>query len=201
MQMDTIQKTARDFWLSGINFENDFKPNSDLKTSEYMKSIGHVVSKSGIFKWRKRYDWNKDLEFRIKQLTSEDKKVKASLGAVIKDEAVQKTIVDLERNKCLLGQGYEILEIKCKLIMETYRLTGKISEKDTQLALQITKLSADREDRMMDRKVVSDALGKDEALKAIAKVAGEIEFEGEFEDAAFEMGEMIEAQIEEDDDE
>ena len=201
MQMDTIQKTARDFWLGGISFENDFKPNSDLKTSEYMKSIGHTVSKSGIFKWRKRYDWNKDLEFRVKQLTSEDKKVKASLGAVIKDEAVQKTIVDLERNKCLLGQGYEILEIKRRLIMKTYRLTGKISEKDTQLALQITKLSADREDRMMDRKVVSDALGKEEALKAIAKVAGEIEFEGEFEDAEFEMGEVTDIKIEEDEDE
>jgi len=197
--MNDIQKTALEFWLSGVSFENDFKPHSDLKTSEYMKSIGHSVSKSGIFKWRKRYDWQEKLDFRVKQLTSEDKKVRASLGALVKDETVQKTIVDLERNKELLGRGYEILEIKCKLIMKQYNITKKISEKDTKLALLITQLAANREDRMLDRKVIGEVLGKDEALKAIAAVAGEVEFEDEFEDAAFDMGEIIDVQIQKED--
>lgn len=200
--MEQIHKTALDFWLSGVSFENDFKPMSDQKTSDYMKSIGHKVSKSLVFKWRKRYNWAPELEFRIKQLTSEDKKVRASLGETIKDETVQKTIVDLERNKELLGRGYEILEIKCKLIMEQYKITGKISEKDTSLALAITKLVADREDRMLDRKVVADALGKEEALRAIAAIAGEVSFDGEGElgEISWQAGEVTDIAIDEDED-
>ncbi len=200
--MNEVQKVALEYWLSGVTFENDFKPHSDQKTSDYMKSIGHKVSKSGIFKWRKRYNWQKELDFRIKQLTSEDQKVRNSLAEVVKDEAVQKTIVDLERNKELLGRGYEILELKCKLIMEQYRINKKISEKDARLALEITRLAANREDRMLDRKVVSEALGKDEALKAIAKVAGEVDFDGEFSDEVIESGDITDIKlIEEDDDE
>ena len=188
--MNNIQKTALDFWLSGADFENEFRPHSDQKTSEYMKSIGHNISKSGIYKWRVKYKWEKELNLRIKQLTSEDERLKNSLGELGKDEAVRKTIVDLERNKVLLGQGYEILELKCKLIMEKYKTTGKISNDDVKLAIQITQLAANREDRMMDRKVVSDALGREEALKAIAAVAGEVEFDGVFDAEVIEGGEI-----------
>lgn len=198
--MDEKQKTALDFWLSGVDFENGFKPHSDQKTSDYMVSIGHKCSKSAIFKWRKRFNWAKKLDFRIKQLTSEDEKVKASLGEVIHDEAVSKTIVDLERNKVLLGQGYEILELKCKLIMEKYKATGKLSNDDTKIALAITQLVANREDRMLDRKVVAESLGKEDALKAIAKVAGEIEFDGEddFDIKAVDMGDIVDVKVEDD---
>lgn len=195
--MNEIQKTALAFWLEGVSFENDFKPHSDQRTSDYMKSIGHTVSKTGIYKWRVKYGWEKELEFRVKQLCSEDARVKASLGEAIKDEAVQKTIVDLARNKELMGRGYEILELKCKLIMENYRITKKISEADTKLAIMITQLAANREDRMLDRRVVAESLGRAEALKAIAAVAGEITFEGEgeFEAHHFEGGDVMEAVI------
>ncbi len=177
--MDQIHKTALEFWLKGANFENEFRPNSDQKTSDYMKSIGHSVAKTTIFKWRKRYAWDKELEEYIKKLTSEDERVKKALGDAVKDEAVAKTIVDLERNKVLLSQGYEILELKCKQILERYKIDGKLKNEDIKLALQITQLTANREDRMLDRKVVSESLGKEEALKAIAAVAGSVEFDGE----------------------
>lgn len=199
--MTQTQKTALDFWLSGVDFESDFRPHSDQKTSEYMKSIGHNISKSGIYKWRVKFRWDKELELRIKQLTSEDEKLKNSLGELGKDEAVRKTIVDLERNKVLLGQGYEILELKCKLIMEKYKTTGKLTNDDVKLAIQITQLVANREDRMLDRKVVSDALGREEALKAIAAVAGEIEFEGAFDDGVIESGEIMDVKPMEEEDE
>jgi hypothetical protein len=200
-QMNEIQKTALDFWLSGIEFENEFKPNSDQKVSDYMKSIGHSISKSGIYKWRVKYNWQKELEFRVKQLTSEDKRIRASIEAASKDETVEKTLSDLERNKALLGQGYAILELKCKLIMEKYQITKKLSNEDVKIALQITQLTAGREDRLLDRKVLGDALGREDALKAIMSVAGEIEFdgEGEFSDDMFQSGEIVEVDIEEED--
>ena len=196
-EMNEIQKTALDFWLSGVEFENEFKPNSDQKTSEYMKSIGHQVSKSTIFKWRKKFNWAKELEFRVKQLTSEDKRIRASIEAASKDETVEKTLSDLERNKALLGKGYEILELKCKQILEKYKITKKLSNEDVKIALQITQMSANREDRLLDRKVIGEALGREDALKAIQSVAGSIEFdgEGEFDDDMFESGEIIEAEV------
>jgi len=199
--MNDIQKTARDFWLDGITFENDFKPYSDQKTSEYMKSIGHEVSKTTIFKWRGKFNWDTDKEFRIKQLTSEDKKVRASLGDTVKDEAVQKTIADLAWNREILGKGYAILELKCKLIMEKYKKTKILSNEDVKLAIQITQLMANREDRMLDRKVVAEALGREEALKAIAAVAGEIAFDGEgdFDESMIRSGDIIDVKLEKDD--
>ncbi len=198
-QMNEIQKTALEFWLSGIEFENEFKPNSDQKVSDYMKSIGHSISKSGIYKWRGKFNWQKDLEFRVKQLTSEDKRIRASIEAASKDETVEKTLSDLERNKALLGQGYEILELKCKEIMIKYKTTKKLTTDDVKLALQITQLTANREDRLLDRKVLGDALGRDDALKAIMSVAGTVEFEGEgeFSDEMFKTGEIEEADFEE----
>lgn len=199
--MNDIQKTARDFWLDGITFENDFKPHSDQKTSEYMKSIGHEVAKTTIFKWRGKFNWDADKEFRIKQLTSEDTTVRNSLGDKIKDDAVRKTIVDLAWNRELLGRGYEILEIKCKLIMKKYNETGKLSNEDVKLAIQITQLVANREDRMLDRKVVASALGREDALKAIAAVAGNIAFDGEgdFDESMVRSGDIIDVKIEKDD--
>jgi len=200
--MNDIHKAALAFWLEGVCFENDFKPHSDQKTSDYMKSIGHNVAKTTIYKWRVKYKWDKDLEFRIKQLCSEDAKVKASLGETIKDEVVQKTIVDLARNKELMGRGYEILELKCKLIMENYRLTKKISNDDTKLAIMITQLAAGREDRMLDRRVVAESLGRVDALKAIAAVAGEISFEGEgeFDESHFDRGDIVDVRVGDEDD-
>lgn len=197
--MNQIQKTALDFWLLGADFENEFRPHSDQKTSEYMKSIGHNISKSGIYKWRVRYNWEKELNLRIKQLTSENETLKNSLGELGKDEAVKKTISDLERNKVLLGKGYEILELKCKLIMEKYAQTKKLSNDDVKIAIQITQLVGNREDRLLDRKVVSDALGREEALKAIAAVAGEVEFEGAFDAEVIEAGEISYAKKKEED--
>lgn len=195
--MTQIQKTALEFWLSGVEFENDFKPNSDQRTSDYMKSIGHKVAKSTVFKWRQKFNWQKELDLHVKKLTSEDEKLKASLGELGKNEAVAKTIVDLERNKVLLGQGYEILEIKCKMIMERYKTTGKLSNDDVKLALQITQLVANREDRMLDRKVVSESLSKEDAFKAIAKVAGTIEFDGDdIDDIHLQGGDIVDIEVE-----
>lgn len=177
--MTPVQKTALEFWLSCAEFDNDFKPQSDQKTSDYLKSIGHNVSKSGIFKWRQKFNWQKELNLHIQKITSEDEKVRASLGEIANADIVAKTIVDLERNKALLSKGYEILELKSKLILEKYKITGKISNDDTKIALAITQLVANREDRMLDRSVVAQSLGKSEALKAIKEVAGAIEFDGE----------------------
>ncbi len=177
--MTQIQKVALEFWLKGANFENNFKPHSDQKTSDYMKSLGHSVAKTTVFKWRNRFNWAKELDEYVKKLTSEDERVKKALGEVVKDEAVAKTIVDLERNKVLLSQGYEILELKCKQILERYKIDGKLKNEDIKLALQITQLTANREDRMLDRKVVSESLSKDDALKAISAVASAVEFDGE----------------------
>jgi len=199
-QMNEMQKTALNFWLEGVDFENEFKPNSDKKVSDYMKTIGHSISKSGVYKWRVKFEWHKELEFRIKQLTSEDKRIRASIGDVAKDETIQKTLSDLERNKALLGSSMAILELECKLIMQRYQTTKKLTNADVKVAIQITMLTSGREDRLLDRKVMSDALGRDEALKAIRDVAGSISFEGEgdFSDEDFDSGEIIEIDLEDD---
>lgn len=195
--MNQIQKTALEFWLSGVEFENDFKPNSDQQTSDYLKSIGHNFSKSAIFKWRRKFRWDKELDFRIKQLTSEDEKIRASLGDIAKDETITKTIVDLERNKVLLGKGYEVLEFKLDMVIQKYKTTQKLSNDDTKIVLAITQLMANREDRMMDRKVISETLGKEDAFKAIAQVAKGIEFDGEpIDDKSLQSADIIEAQFE-----
>ena len=94
------------------------------------------------------------------------------------DALIDKTVVDLERNNKLTSKCYEILEAKADLVLEQYKKTQVITQKDAELAIKIATLTAGREDRMLDRKAMlgaAELISKQDVLSQFSEIEIEVE--------------------------
>jgi len=193
----TPQEIAKDLYLDSATFENNFKPLSDQKISDQLKALGHDYSKSAVFKWRNKEEWKKALDHNIKLALSQDEDVKGALSNAPDDSSVKQAVVDIDRNRNLMSLGYKVLEAKAVIILKDYQASKKISDADAKLMVQVMQVTGNREDRMLDRSVMRDALGAKDAMKSIEDVLAKqgIEFDGDVDVDAIETG-IVDIEIE-----
>ena len=176
--MNEKQQAALKIYLESATIFNDYTPDSDAVIAIKMKEAGWESSKTSVERWRKQFDFKAQLGLRVSASLTQDKQVRDLIAKAGDDALIDKTVVDLERNNKLTSKCYEILEAKADLVLEQYKKTQVITQKDAELAIKIASLTAGREDRMLDRKAMlgaAELISKKDALAGLECVDVEIE--------------------------
>ena len=176
--MNEKQQAALKIYLESATIFNDYTPDSDAVIAIKMKEAGWESSKTSVERWRKQFDFKGHLELRVSAALSQDQKVRDLIAKAGDDALIDKTVVDLERNNKLTSKCYEILEAKADLVLEQYKKTQVITQKDAELAIKIATLTAGREDRMLDRKAMlgaAELISKQDVLSQFSEIEIEVE--------------------------
>ena len=176
--MNEKQQAALKIYRESATIFNDYTPDSDAVIAIKMKEAGWESSKTSVERWRKQFDFKAQLGLRVSASLTQDKQVRDLIAKAGDDALIDKTVVDLERNNKLTSKCYEILEAKADLVLEQYKKTQVITQKDAELAIKIASLTAGREDRMLDRKAMlgaAELISKKDALAGLECVDVEIE--------------------------
>lgn len=176
--MNEKQQAALKLYLESATLFNDYTPDSDAVIALKLQEAGIQSSKTSVERWRKQFDFKGQLEIRVSAALSQDQKVRDLIAKAGDDALIDKTVVDLERNNNLTSKCYEILEAKADLVLEQYKKTQVITQKDAELAIKIATLTAGREDRMLDRKAMlgaAELISKQDVLSQFSEIEIEVE--------------------------
>lgn len=180
--MSQMQKTAFDIWLNSADYSNNYTPITERDLASKMKTLGYEISCSAVNRWKSKFKWKDYLENKINLSLIENKDIKEIIRHSSLQTAVSNTKIDIERNSNILGTCYEIAEIEVAELLEK-RQNGNLSKEDFKRFALLTKIFADRDDRMNDRlaNISFNSVSGDDVLNRLETIEIEIETEDETE--------------------
>jgi hypothetical protein len=189
--MNEDQKKAFDYWIESATFENDFRPVTLPELAKWCESVGIKTSKSALGRWKKKFDWDAQLELKITASAAKGE-AKQLVNESSLSTTVEKSNDDFEKNSEAKDLTYALLIHDLKILMEKIQSGGKTSDKDKRFYLKALEILAGREDKLLDRiansLLVQNLVSPDEAIKALQTTSIEIE-EDAIEDAEISIEE------------
>lgn len=179
---EELIRIAKQHYLSAAVPDNDFTPMPYADIEAVMREAGYAVSKSSIQRWATAASptWREELDVSINQLIAASSDARDKVAKRATDATMRQTGVDIETNAEVLAMGYTVIRAKLEGIVALIKDGKSVSDKNAKLAIDIVKLTADREDRMLDRQAAMQVAQMMSAEDALARLeATDIEIEEE----------------------
>lgn len=165
-------------FIESANMLNDYQNISEKNLIKKLKDeYNFSIGTGTMHRWRVEGKWDEQLKAAIALASTND----TSLQKVVKNstlkEAVRNTEISIERNNTLLAAGYELAEIEL-LDLKNKRASGAQLSKDEFFRFfNLTKLFAERDDRMKDRLALmaTNAVDANAVLNQLEAIDVEIE--------------------------
>ena len=147
--MTPLQKRALEIYCNSANIYNDYKAISFQELSEKLEKEKTPVGKSTLQRWSKKFDFKSYLDFQIQQTMIVDVDSTVQKRAI--SVAVEKKLVDVQRNGELSADFYEIMENYVNQVKDDFANGKRISAEAMKFAITGATMTTGREDKLLDR--------------------------------------------------
>lgn len=165
-------------FINSANMLNDYQSISEKALIQKLRDeYNFAIGTGTIHRWRVDGKWDEQLKASVALAVVEDDSLQKALKNSTLKEAVRNTEVSIERNNTLLAAGYELAEIEL-LDLKNKRASGAPLSKDEFFRFfNLTKLFAERDDRMKDRlaMMASNAVDAKAVLNQLEAIDVELE--------------------------
>lgn len=188
--MSAQQKRAMDIWLDSATFDNDFKPMTLGMLAKVCDSEGIKTSSSALGRWKKKFGWDEQLSLKVTAATIDNGEANDLISKTSLAESTKKSQDDFQINNEAKALSYFLVVNDLQLLVERIKAGGKTTREDKKFYLEALKITAGREDALLDRiansLLASNLLSPEEALQALRSTSVELEDDVDITDISIE---------------